>query len=66
MTVRLRFDRRAVLASSVFGILAVAAFLVWISLLGDVPGAIALLFPAFFLWLLLFAWVARRTMPRGG
>ena len=61
---KLRFDRRTVLAGLVFGIVAIAGFLAWMSLLGGVPGAIALIFPSLFLWFLVFAWIARRTLPR--
>lgn len=63
--VRLRFDRRAVLVGLVIGIVGLAAILGWISILGGIPGAIVLVFPSFFLWLLIFVWVARRTMPPG-
>lgn len=62
----LRFDRRAVLLALVFAFAALAGLLVWMALLGDVPGALALLFPSFFLWLLVFVWIARRALPRGG
>jgi len=60
---RLRFDRRAVLAGLAIGIVALAAILVSISVLAGIPGAIVLVFPAFVLWLLIFVWVARKTMP---
>ena len=63
---RIRFDRRAVLVVLVFAIVALAAILTWMSFLGGIPGAITLIFPSFFLWLLVFAWVARKTLPRGG
>lgn len=63
------FDRRTVLWTMAFGFVSVVAVIVLAAAL-VFPGALALLFPSFFLWILLFVWVVRRLHrgswePRG-